>query len=229
MVGIFGGTFNPIHLGHLRAAEEVMEKLGLEHMIFIPSARPPHKTHEREIIAPAADRLEWVQKAIASNHHFRVDAIEMERPGPSYLVDTLTTLLERHAAQDLVFILGQDAFSEMGDWKAPDRLFSMANFAVLVRPPARAGTLEDWTPECVRSDFSFSDDGLSARHRTTGRWIRRVSIEALDISSTRIRQRVSDGASLESWVPETIRTAIENSPIYSTPSHPHQTNRENPA
>ncbi|MEE3326917.1 MAG: nicotinate-nucleotide adenylyltransferase, partial [Myxococcota bacterium] len=109
MVGIFGGTFNPIHLGHLRAAEEVMDQLGLKHMIFIPSARPPHKTHENEIIAPAADRLEWVQKATEPDPRFEVDTIEMERPGPSYLVDTLSSLLETHAAQDLVFILGQDA------------------------------------------------------------------------------------------------------------------------
>lgn len=197
-----------------------MDQLGLKHMIFIPSARPPHKTHENEIIAPAADRLEWVQKATETDPRFEVDTIEVERPGPSYLVDTLSSLLETHAAQDLVFILGQDAFSEMGDWKSPEQLFAMANFAVLVRPPVRSGSLEDWTPERARRDFLFSEDGLSAHHRTTGRWIRRIAIQALDISSTRIRQRIREGADLENWVPETIRSSVEASEVYRTRSAP---------
>ncbi|MEE3327159.1 MAG: nicotinate-nucleotide adenylyltransferase [Myxococcota bacterium] len=220
MVGIFGGTFNPIHLGHLRAAEEVLDILGLDQMIFIPSARPPHKSQGQETIAPAEDRLDWVRHAVANDRRFCVDPIEVERPGPSYLVDTLTSLHEKYAAQDLVFILGQDAFSEMGDWKSPEQLFTMANFAVIVRPPARSGRLQEWTPQCARNDFIFSEDGSSAEHRTTKRWIRRIPITALDISSTRIRKRVGDGVSLENWVPENIRSSIEKSEAYRTRSHP---------
>ena len=214
MVGIFGGTFNPIHLGHLRAAEEVLEQLGLDEMVFIPSARPPHKSQDQENIAPAHDRLDWVRLAVGEDRRFRVDPIEVERPGPSYLVDTLKSLKEKYAPQDLVFILGQDAFSEMGDWKAPEQLFAMTNLAVIVRPPATEGRLEDWMPECARDDYVFSEDGSSAEHRKTERWVRRLPIAALEISSTQIRQRVGEGSSLENWVPENIRPAIEASEAY---------------
>ena len=149
-----------------------------------------------------------------------MDPIEVERPGPSYLVDTLKSLKQKYTSEDLVFILGQDAFSEMGEWKAPEQLFAMTNLAVIVRPPTTEGHLQDWIPECARDDYVFSADGSSAKHRTAERWIRRVPIKALDISSTRIRERVGEGASLENWVPENIRGAIEANEAYRTRSHP---------
>ena len=97
-LGVFGGTFNPIHVGHLRAAEEVVEALGLEKLLFVPSARPPHKSAEGEdVIAPADDRLAWARTAVSDNPRFEVDAIELERAGPSYLVETLKAVGERTA------------------------------------------------------------------------------------------------------------------------------------
>ena len=107
-------------------------------------------------------------------------------------MDTLTRFVEEHPPEDLVFIVGQDAFSEMGDWKSPEKLFAMTNFAVITRPPEKSGHLARWMPVCARGDFSVSEDGLSAEHRKSHHWIRQVPIAPLDISSTRIRKRVSE-------------------------------------
>ena len=97
-VGVYGGTFNPIHLGHLRAAEEVVEVLDLERMLFVPSAEPPHKeAAEADVIAPARDRLHWVRLAVKDNPRFEADPIEVEREGLSYAVHTLSALGERLA------------------------------------------------------------------------------------------------------------------------------------
>lgn len=214
MIGIFGGTFNPIHIGHLRAAEEVVEALGLDSLVFVPSARPPHKTAEREIIAPAAERLSWLHLALDGHAGFEVDPIEVERPGPSYLVDTLSSLAARYAAEDLVFVVGKDAFREMGSWKAPERLFAMVNIAVATRPPADDKVLAQWIPECVRHDFAFSNDGVSARHRETHSWLRLIPISSLDVSSTGIRRRIRNGGTIRYLVPDQVRRAIEKSGCY---------------
>ena len=98
-IGILGGTFNPIHVGHLRAAEEVSEILGLERVVFVPSAEPPHKEGETEAIAPAKLRCEWVRLAVADNPSFSLDTLEVERSGPSYSVDTLRIFGERLAPE----------------------------------------------------------------------------------------------------------------------------------
>jgi nicotinate-nucleotide adenylyltransferase len=104
LIGVYGGTFNPIHVGHLRAAEEVAEALGLSRVIFVPSATPPHKSDERDdAIAPAADRLTWVRLAISGNPRFEASAIEVERGGASYLVDTLRELRAEIAPDEAVF------------------------------------------------------------------------------------------------------------------------------
>ena len=118
-VGIYGGTFNPIHIGHLRAAEEVAEALDLERVIFVPSARPPHKCEEPDDpIAAARDRLAWVRAAVAGNPRFEVDDLEVERGGASYAVETLRTLGSRWGRP--VFIIGHDAFVEIDTWREPE-------------------------------------------------------------------------------------------------------------
>lgn len=214
MIGIYGGTFNPIHMGHLRAAEEVVEMLRLDEMIFVPSARPPHKSDSQEVIAPAAERLSWLRLAVEGHARFQVDPIEVERPGPSYLVDTLSELSDRFVDDELVFVVGQDAFREMGTWKAPEQLFAMAHVAVTTRPPVASGSLDHWIPTCVREDFAVSRDGLSAKHQRTESWVRQIPITPLDISSTQIRERLRDGATIRYLVPERVRCAIEDSGCY---------------
>ncbi len=216
MIGLFGGTFNPIHQGHLRAAEEVSRALALERVLFIPSARPPHKnTSDADPIAPAKLRLEWVELAVADNPLFAVDPIEIERSGPSFLVDTLSELGARHGADQLVFIVGQDAFSEMGSWRAPSRLFELCHIAVTTRPPVLAGHLSDWLPACVRDDIELSEDGHHAQHRESNTWIRQLPITALDICASAIRAELRAGRSVRYLMPERVRAAIEASGCYT--------------
>jgi nicotinate-nucleotide adenylyltransferase len=215
MIGLYGGTFNPIHLGHMRAAEEVREALGLDRVLFIPSARPPHKRAESgDAIAPAKLRLEWVELAVKDNPRFEADPIEVDRPGPSYLVDTLRAVQEREGDEELVFIVGQDAFAEMGAWRDPDDLFRLAHICVTTRPPVSRGHLAEWLPECVRQDIEVAPDGSSARHRDAGRWIRQLAITDLDISASDIRRRLREGESVRYLVPEGVFAAIESSRCY---------------
>jgi nicotinate-nucleotide adenylyltransferase len=216
MIGIYGGTFNPIHFGHLRAAEEIVEALSLERMIFIPSARPPHKREANgERIAPAALRLEWTRAAVQGNPRFEVDPIEVERPGPSFLVDTMRALRERHTGNRLSFCVGHDAFSEMGTWRDPTSLFELTDIVVTTRPPTTAGRLENWLPECVRGDFEVDGSGQSARHLRADTHIRLLPITALDISASEIRARILEGASIRYLLPAPIRAAVEAAGCYT--------------
>ena len=215
-VGIYGGTFNPIHFGHLRAADEVAERLGLDRVLFVPSGQPPHKPSQDpgDPIADASLRFDWVREAIAGNPRFELSSIEVERAGPSYLVDTLAELSRELAPARMVFILGRDAFQEMGGWREPRRLLTLADFAVTSRPPVRAGSLREWLPESVRGDVELAPDGLTGSHREAGTRIELVEITALDISATDLRMRVRTGRSLRYLVPEAVRESIDKSGAY---------------
>lgn len=216
-IGLFGGTFNPIHLGHLRAAEEVREALGLAGIAFVPSNVPPHKREQDgDPIAPAAQRVAWVEGAIAGHADFTLDRVEIDRDGPSYLVDTLSAVRRRNpGAPPPVFIVGADAFAEMGEWRSPLQLFALADFAVMTRPPGRLDDLADRIPALVRGEFTFEDRGRVARHRSAGTRIDLVAITALDISSSQIRRACREGRSIRWLVPDSIREAIEQSRCYS--------------
>ena len=215
-IGLFGGTFNPIHLGHLRAAEEVREALDLERVLFIPSRIPPHKTADAaDPIATTEERLAWVETAIADAKHFSVDRIEVDREGPSYLVDTLEAIRDREAGlRRTVFIVGEDAFAEMGDWRAPEAIFALTDLAVMTRPPGQLRNLADRMPAAVRDAFDISEDGREATHREAGTRIQLVPISALDISSSKVREACRNGRSIRFLVPASIRASIESSGRY---------------
>lgn len=215
-VGLFGGTFNPIHIGHLWAAEAVAEMLELERMIFVPSAEPPHKCRDRgDPIAPAEQRLSWVRAAVAGNPRFAVDAIEIERGGPSYSLDTLSTFHSRLAPELPVFAIGLDAFRELDTWHEPAALLALAHFAVIARPPATAGRLADWLPDCARDHVVLASDGLSGRHRNAGSWLRLIEIAALDVSASEIRARLREGRSVRYLLPEAVLGAVMQSGVYA--------------
>jgi nicotinate-nucleotide adenylyltransferase len=217
-IGVYGGTFNPIHLGHLHAARQIAEILDLSRVIFVPCAEPPHKALAgTDPIAPASQRLEWVERAVASNPLFAVDAIEVERGGCSYSIETLSVLVERLAPARLVFIVGHDAFVEMGSWREPEKIFALVDIAVTSRPPVRTGSLAGWLPECVRDDFELAHDGLSAHHRGAGTNIRLVEIDALDISASEIRARIRSGRPVSELLPESLIAGIEASGVYAGP------------
>ena len=213
-VALFGGTFNPIHLGHLRAAEEVCEALALTQLVFVPSADPLLKRGGAERIAPARERLRWVERAIAGNPAFAVDALELERDGPSYTVDTLRVFGARLAPELPVFVIGSDVFAELATWREPKALLALAHFAVLTRPPHGTASLAEWIPAELAADLVLAPDGQEARHRSAGSWVRRVPITALDISSTDVRRRLSEGRSVRYLLPEPVLDDVLQSGVY---------------
>ncbi len=213
-VGVYGGTFNPIHVGHLRAAAEVADALSLSTVRFVPSWSPPHKRDEN--LADAADRFEWVRRAVECDARFVADPIEVERGGASYLVDTLEALRRELAPAVPVFLVGSDAFREMGEWREPRKLFALSHYAVMNRPP-ETPDLRAWIPEVVRSDLEVAADGTSARHRSAETWVRAVPIRGIAVSASEIRARLREGRSVRDLVPEAARAAIEACPAYCAP------------
>jgi nicotinate-nucleotide adenylyltransferase len=220
--GLFGGTFNPIHVGHLQAARDVAEALGLGRVVFIPNATPPHKreldaaaTSPAEQIAPAEERLGWVEACAKRDPLFAVSRCEIDRDGPSYLVDTLAELVGP-APERFVFIVGQDAFREMGSWRAPRALFRACSWVVCTRPPLLEGRLDAWLPDIVRDEFDVSADGLHARHREAPTWIRLLEITPVDISASQLRELIAhDPDEAARWLPEAARDAILDSGCYT--------------
>jgi nicotinate-nucleotide adenylyltransferase len=142
----------------------------------------------------------------------------MDRQGPSFLVDTLSAIRERDGGETPpVFILGEDAFSEMGEWREPEALFTLADFAVMTRPPSQLRDLAERIPTPVKNAFEFEDGGRSARHRNAGTRIDLLTITALDISSSKIRRECRAGRSIRFLVPDSIYEAIETSRCYVRP------------
>ncbi len=213
-VAIFGGTFNPIHLGHLRAAEEAAELLALERVLFVPSADPPHKVSAAEDpLAPATLRLAWLRLAIADNPRFDAEPLEVERGGRSYSVDTLRTLGSRLAPERPIFLIGHDAFALMDTWRDPEAIFELAHFAVIVRPGVASGSLAEWLPKRVRDEVALAADGRSALHRA-GTWIRVLEVAGLDVSASDLRARLRAGRSVRYLLPERVREAVLQRGVY---------------
>jgi nicotinate-nucleotide adenylyltransferase len=220
MIGLYGGTFNPIHIGHLRAARDVTRALDLERVIFIPNATPPHKpsgpagASPDALIAPPENRFAWVEAAVRDEPGFEVSRIEIDRDGPSFLVDTLSALTAGRPG-DFAFIVGQDAFCEMGSWREPRQIFASCHIVVTTRPPILEGHLASWLPEVVRDDFEISDDGRSATHRRVETTIQLVTITATDISASQLRADLAAQRDVSSWLPEPCRDAILASRCYN--------------
>ncbi|MFN8625849.1 MAG: nicotinate-nucleotide adenylyltransferase [Candidatus Binatia bacterium] len=208
-IGILGGTFNPIHLGHLRSAEEVREAQGLDRVLFIPSASPPHK--RRAGLASAAHRLAMVRRAVAGNPFFKVSTIEIERHGRSYSVDTLRALRARMPGAAFSFIMGLDAFREIDTWKHHEAIFELCDVLVTSRPPTAETVLFDLLPVAVRDQFCYPDDELTHR---TGNRILFQRISGLDISASSIRERVAAGLSIRYLVPTAVERYIARHSLY---------------
>ena len=213
-LGILGGTFNPIHTAHLRLAEEAAELLGLDRVLFVPSANPPLK---RSGVAPAPDRLEMVRIATADNPRFEVLDLELRRAGPSYTVDTLLELTERYPGTRLWFLIGIDAIVELDQWYQSERLFELASFAVATRPgdsglePFDAGGLLAKLPEKIARSFRKAPAGLE---HASGNEMRVIPFTPLYISSTDIRRRVRDGQSIRYLVPDAVDEYIRKHHLF---------------
>ena len=196
--GVFGGTFDPVHHGHLALAEEACDALGLESVIFVPAAVPPHKPGVP--VARAEHRLAMVEAAIAGNPRFSVTRLELDRPGPSFSVDTLERLAGRR--DDLWFILSSEALAGLPTWREPDRILELARLAVL--PRAGQSTIDErWVGEHYpgREDrFRFLPGPL------------------LPISGSVVRQRVAAGRSIRYLVPDAVARYIAQHRLYLEPA-----------
>ncbi len=208
-VGLFGGTFNPVHFGHLRGAEEIRESLALEEVIFIPAALPPHK--EREGMIDALVRLEMVQLATRSNPFFSASDTELKRKGKSYSIDTIQHFKSTRQAS-FFFILGEDAFSEIETWKDFKDVFSLCHFAVMTRP----GPGKERRPQLPKplSPFFRYDEAEGSWIHLSGNRLFLREITSLDISSTGIRGRVARGESIKYLVPPEVEAYIQERNLY---------------
>jgi nicotinate-nucleotide adenylyltransferase len=210
---LFGGTFNPIHLGHLHGAEEIREAFGLHRVIFIPAAHPPHKTI-RDVIDPG-HRLEMVRLATSANPYFFTSDIEIKRTGKSYSIDTLRHFREKEKGS-LFFILGRDAFVEIETWKEFGHLFSLCSFIVITRPGSRQVPSGTELPASLSLDFRYHPRTGEWTH-TSGHTLSFKEIGYLDISSTRIRELIRKRKSIRYLVPPEVETYIERHELYRNP------------
>jgi len=206
-LGIFGGTFNPIHYGHLRSAQEVSERLGLTRVIFVPSFIPPHK--ELASGVPGQQRLETVRLAIRDNPLFELSAFEVEAGVTSYSIKTIAHIRGQHQTTPY-FILGQDAFNEITTWYEAPRLFSLAHFVVMARPGAPRKPLE-----AVLGDLSATFVPTDTGYKNAGGFeIIYLEVTPLDISSSLIRSLCRAGRSIRYLVPPEVEAYIARERIY---------------
>jgi len=210
-IGILGGTFNPVHIAHLRIAEEVRERLELDRIIFIPAATPPHKQLDGEI--SFADRKAMVELAITDNESFTVSDIEEQRGGRSYSVDTLRELHGLYPDDDLYFIIGSDSFLEISSWYSSAELFNLANIVVVERPEAVVRDLTAPLPLAIRDEFCYGSDEFRLTHRS-GFSVYYLPGTPLPISSSDIRQAVREGRSIRHLVPDKVARYISDKRIY---------------
>jgi nicotinate-nucleotide adenylyltransferase len=212
-IGILGGTFDPIHLAHLRVAEELREAQRLDHVRLVPAAVPPHK--RRRDVASSADRLRMVERAVAGQPGLRAWAVEIARGGRSYSVETLRTLRnEVGPRRRIVFALGWDAFVEFHTWREHTAIFALCDVVVVTRDarPARL-RLRDF-PVAARKSFLYDRRSAGYRH-VSGHLVTLQRVTALDISATDIRARVRAGRSIRFLVPEPIRRYIHDHRLYA--------------
>jgi nicotinate-nucleotide adenylyltransferase len=184
-LGILGGTFDPPHVGHLLAASDAYEALHLDRLIFIPSAAHPFKGES--VGATPAQRLRMLGLLVADDARFEIDPIEIDRPGLSYTVDTLTDLARRHPNAQRFFLIGEDLVDQMPTWRSPERIVELAEVIVLSR-----------------------GNGTDA---TSGAF-RRLHTRRVDVSSTEIRERVRAGLTVKGFVPDAIATYIRETGLY---------------
>jgi nicotinate-nucleotide adenylyltransferase len=210
-VGILGGTFNPIHLGHLRAAEEIGEDLDLQKIYLIPAGIPPHKTPDP--VADFSHRLEMVRLASAISPLLEAWDIEGKRSGLSYSIETLRLFHSTFGPQlELFFIVGIDAFLEIQTWKKYPELFKHASFVVINRPgydtQGFAGFLDS-----LHVGFAWDPEDRCFCH-PSGNTLYQKKTTVMDISASRIRQMVAEGRSIRFLVPEAVREYIERVGLY---------------
>lgn len=209
-IGIFGGTFDPVHMGHLRVAEEIRESFSLERIVFVPVLMPPHKRGCR--ITGADDRIHMLKAGIRGNRFFRMSEVEIRRGGVSYTIDTLKDFEKQFG--EVYFLIGVDAFSEISTWHTYRELFRHAHFIVMTRPTRNQSSLLDMLPRDIRDEVKALDE--NTLEHASGKRIYLRGITQLDISSTKIKELLKDGRSVRYLVPGPVERYILQRRLYRT-------------
>jgi nicotinate-nucleotide adenylyltransferase len=211
-VGLFGGTFNPVHWGHLKTADEIRKIFDLTRVIFIPTNISPHK--EPEEVVPAHHRLKMLDLVVEDNPYFFTSDVELKRHDRSYSIETITYFTQTLGKDlDLFFILGMDAFLEINTWKNYQELFSLCNFIVMTRPGYEVKGIHNGIPSQLMNDFTYMPDEKRFIHRS------RLSIyfkevTPIDISSCSIRALMKNNLSINTMLPEKVKHYIEEHKFY---------------
>ena len=195
-----GGTFDPIHYGHLVIAEEVYAALGLDEMVFIPAGQPPHK--RRRDVTAAADRLAMLKLALASNPHFSISTVDLERSGPSYTVDTLRLLRKQWGEEvALYFVIGWDSLEELSSWYDPQGVLEQVTHLVAVHRPGH-------------QEIPGYRERLEARLPGIQQRLLTVPVPQLDISASDLRQRVTENRPIRYQTPDSVVEYIREHNLY---------------
>lgn len=193
-LGVFGGTFDPVHLGHLSAVREAGEALGVERVLLVPARRSPHKPEEPA--TPPHLRLAMLRAAVAGDSFFEVNEAEMDREGPSFTVDTLHELTGANPGRKLILLLGADQWGAFGRWRRPEEIARLATIALMTRGGEYPSRIDPGFGDAVPPPFI------------------EVPVTRLDISSTLVRDRVKSGRSIRFLVPDGVREIIERERLY---------------
>ena len=210
-LGVLGGTFDPVHLGHLRAAEEALDMLGLDEMLFVPVAVPPHKP-DRKILS-FESRWHMLQLAVAGNKRFRLSDLERRMPGKSYTVHSLKRLHEENPGAEIFFLVGCDAFFEMDTWYDFKEIFRLADIVVLCRPGCSEDEILEFVTKKVSELYTIVPGSRRIRHPELCS-VYSLPNTRMDISSTRIRELAAQGLSARYLVPDDVWSYIGENELY---------------
>lgn len=210
-LGLLGGTFDPVHLGHLRLAEEAREALGLAGVRWIPAGVPPHREVPRE---DAAHRLAMVRLAVADNPAFSVDDAEVRAESPSYTVTTLLRLRQMLPRRPLVLLLGADAFLGLPGWHRWRELLDLAHLGVATRPGVDGASTADWPPELVHACAGRLTTNVACLQEAPAGAIVGFAMTPLAISASLLRERLAAPASVRYLLPEAVREYIQRHSLY---------------
>ena len=217
MIGLFGGTFNPVHWGHVRTAAQLQKTLGMERVIMVPAGIPPHRDLPD---VDAQTRLEMVEAAVKAQlamepGRIEVDDRELRRSGPSYTVDTLKAYREQFPQQSIAFIVGADAFLQLHTWHEWQKIFEYAHLIVVHRPGWSLEKVDELLPDVLRPVVvarSVTDPGLLQKQLAG--LLLCLNVTEINISSSEIRKKIASGESVEKWVPESVVNIIESRKLY---------------
>lgn len=214
-IGLFGGTFDPVHNGHLRAAEEIRQAFSLAWLEFLPARIPPHKTDQP--LTEVYHRVAMLRLAVEGNPYFRVSEVEAAREGVSYLVDTLETYRKHYPADvALYFIMGMDSFSEIATWLRYPELFSLSHFIVITRPGYGRPALTEAVSEEVAAHFVPCRAETDCLEHASGHRIHFQETTLLDISASRLRAWIREDRSVRYLIPERVREYVQEKGIYTS-------------